>query len=280
MIKINKIKITLVTVAIFSILFTGARIHASDPDSPGRLQPVKIEVSCQDFKFSNHMQKSVKIAKGGRLEIILCSNPSTGYNWPDSAQIHNHSVLWQTGHTTIPSNSSALGAPEKERWTFQGLREGTSHISLEYSRSWESGGSGNWSIDVKVQVVDEDKPGQEKSLLQRGESLVREFFQDIHNSNISGLQNKISRHFQGIHNFGATTKEQELRTIKDIKLEKYSLGNFQVTGDDDILVVTYTVEAEETIKGKEVPKKPIPRLSVFVRGENSNWKLIAHANLS
>jgi len=196
------------------------------------------------------------------------------------AQITDHTVIWQTSHTTTPSSSSMLGAPSMERWTFQGLNAGKTTISLEFGRSWTAPGPDDWSLKVNVTVVEEQKEETEdKSTKEIGEGLVRDLFKDMKNLNLRALENNTSKEFQAIHTFGASSREEEMETIKDLDLGKYHLSDFNVTREGDVLVVTYKVSADETLKGEKVSSKPTPRLSVFVKTD-SGWKWLAHANPS
>ncbi len=264
--------ILIVVIVLFAFSFTN-----SSEENMSKLRSVEISVSCDEFQAKEHITKSVKLSVHGRLEIALCSNPSTGYQWSDSAQISDHTVLWQTSHTTLPSSSSMLGAPGTEKWTFQAFNKGTTTISLEYSRPWEESGGDGWSLRVNVTVVEEPKPeGYDEQI---GEELVRKVFEYIKNSNISALESMLSEKFQAVHDFGASNRQQEIETLKGIDLQEYTLDNFKVTREGQVLIVTYTISAEEIIRGEKVPKKPIPRLSVFIKTD-SGWKWIAHANLS
>lgn len=273
----RKIKTGLLFVLILSVALTGLNFVASAEGSLGRTRPVTLQISCDDFRVTNHITKSVKIAKHGRLEVTLCSNPSTGYSWSDSARVRDHTIAWQTSHTSLSSSSGAMGAPGQERWTFQGLREGTTNISFEYSRSGGVGATGNWTFEVKLTVVEKDQPDSEPSSQKIGEKLVRQVFEDIKNEDIPPLKRKMSKNFQAMHSFGISDRAAELKTIKGIKLDKFTLANFNVTRQDKTLIVTYTVKAEEKIKGEKEPKKPVPRLSVFVKTD-SGWEWLAHAN--
>ncbi len=270
----------LVIILIFLFVFSFLSLATSGKENLGRLNPVQVEVTCDDFQFNNHITKSVKLAVHGRLEITLCSNPSTGYQWSDQAQINDHTVIWQTSHTTTGSSSSMLGAPSTEGWTFQGLNAGKTTISLEYGRSWTASSPDDWSLQVNVTVVEEkkEKP-EEKSTKEIGEGLVRDLFKDMKSLNLQALENKISKEFQSIHTFGASNREEEIETIKNLDLGEYQLSNFKVTRKGDVMVVTYKISVAETLKGKKVSEKPTPRLTVFVKTD-SGWKWIAHANPS
>gem|GEM_PF-403997 len=260
------------------VAFSALTFTVTAQEFTGFLNFVKVEVSCDQFRAQKYVTKSVKLNVHGRLKVELCSNPSTGYQWSDSAQISDHTVLWQTSHTTLPASSGALGAPGKEGWTFQALHEGKTIISLEYGRPWEGTGADNWSLKLNVTVVSRQGEKSQPSH-QIGEELVREVFQAIHDSNIAKLENMISKDFQAVHDFGASNRQEEIQTLKGIKLGEYTLDNFKVTRQGDVLIVTYTIAAEETIQGEQVPQKPIPRLSIFIK-TNSEWKWLAHANLS
>jgi len=266
-----------VAVILMALLPLSTTVSAQD--NLGRLEPVKLKASCDDFRSNKDITKSVTLDVRGRLQITLCSNPSTGYQWSDSAQISDHTVLWQTSHTTSPSDSGALGAPSQERWTFQALHQGTTTLSLQYARSWKGKSPDNWTFRVNVKVVEEKKADGSKGMEKVGEELVREIFKDIENSDITALKKKMAKSFQAVHSFGASDLQQEIKTLQKLQLGEYTLSDFKVTHEDQLLIVTYNVKAEETIKGERIEDKPIPRLSVFVK-KDSGWKWIAHANLS
>ena len=57
-----------------------------------------VEVSCDDFYQQQHISKEVEVAVGGTMTVTLCSNPSTGFIWSETAQISDQGVLQQTDH--------------------------------------------------------------------------------------------------------------------------------------------------------------------------------------
>ena len=274
----KKVAPVLIFVLLTSLTLAGLAQPASAADNLGRLRPVKLSADCDDFQFENHITKSVKLATHGRLQVTLCSNASTGYSWSDSARISDHTVLWQTSQSSHGSSGGALGAPGKETWTFQALNEGTTTISLEYSKPGAGLGSSEWTYEVKVQVVDEDdddEDDEEKS----GEDLVKQFFTYVNNSNIAMLKNAIAKDFQAIDGSGFKNRGAELKALKQAELGRYNLGNFKTTRRDDLLIVTYTLSADTTITGRKLPGGSGPRMSTFVETD-SGWRLIAHAAAS
>jgi len=114
-----------------------------------------VEVSCDDFRKLQHISKEVEVAAGGSLTVTLCSNPTTGFLWSESAQISDQTVLQQTGHQLVMPGAEPPpppGTPGQEIWTFKALKEGKSTISMEYSRPWEGGEKGEWTFVLAVVV--------------------------------------------------------------------------------------------------------------------------------
>jgi len=119
----------------------------------GCSQKVPVEVSCDDFYNQQHITRQVEVAAGDSLTVTLCSNPTTGFQWAESATVSDQSVLQQTDHKfTAPEANGTVGAPEKEVWTFKALKKGTSTVSMEYSRPWEGGEKGEWTFSLTVVV--------------------------------------------------------------------------------------------------------------------------------
>ena len=141
----SKLILTYAMVAISLCLFACA---------PATKQ-VSIEVSCDDFMKLQHISKEAEVLVDGSLTVTLCSNPTTGFVWSESAQISDQTVLQQVDHKFISPVSEPPpppGTPGQEVWTFKALKEGTSTISMEYSRPWEGGEKGEWTFVLTVTV--------------------------------------------------------------------------------------------------------------------------------
>ena len=111
-----------------------------------------------------------------------------------------------------------------------------------------------------------------------GEKLLRQLWADIKKPDMEAIEKTIAKGFQSVHQYGSNNREQEIELIKDLKLGKYTPSDIKITRNGPVIVATYFVSVEETIKGKRLSKQPAPRLSVFVKTD-SGWKWIAHANL-
>ena len=124
--------------------------------SPASKQ-VSIKVSCDDFMKLQHISKEVEVPADDSLTITLCSNPTTGFIWSETAQISDQTILQQTDHKFVPPEDLGdrpppPGSPGKEVWTFHAEEKGETAISIEYSRPWEGGEKGEWTFTLTVVV--------------------------------------------------------------------------------------------------------------------------------
>ena len=125
-----------------------------EPVSPAP-NKVSVAVTCDDFMNQKHISKQFEIQAGGLLTVTLCSNPTTGFQWSEEAQISDLGVLKQIKHEFIGPESESPpppGTPGQEVWTFKAVKEGTSTVSMEYSRPWEGGEKGEWTFNLTVTV--------------------------------------------------------------------------------------------------------------------------------
>jgi inhibitor of cysteine peptidase len=115
-----------------------------------------INVGCDDFMQQKDISKQIEIGPGYTLSVYLCSNPTTGFQWSESAVISDQSVMQQTAHEFVAPKDSGgpplTGAPGTEEWTFKANKKGTSTIKMEYSRPWEGGEKSEWTFTLTVTV--------------------------------------------------------------------------------------------------------------------------------
>jgi inhibitor of cysteine peptidase len=87
------------------------------------------------------------------LTVTLCSNPTTGFQWSENAEISNPQVIAQTEHKFLtPEEKNIVGGAGQEVWTFSALEPGQTSVYLEYSRPWEGGEKGEWTFTLTVIV--------------------------------------------------------------------------------------------------------------------------------
>jgi inhibitor of cysteine peptidase len=114
-----------------------------------------VETYCEEFQNNQHISKTIDLRAGDTLVIVLCSNPTTGFQWSEEAQISGTSILKQENHEFVGPESEPPpppGTPGLQTWRFQTLNEGSSTVSMEYSRPWEGGEKGEWTFTLNVDV--------------------------------------------------------------------------------------------------------------------------------
>ena len=115
--------------------------------------PDIIEISCDEFGAEKNIAKEVEIPHPSSQIVILCANPTTGFQWTESAQISDEAVIYQYEHNFVPPDEEEVfGAPGKDVWTFKTLKQGTSTISMDYSRPWEGGEQKEWTFTLLITV--------------------------------------------------------------------------------------------------------------------------------
>lgn len=112
--------------------------------------PAIVDVGCDELTQQKHVSRQIDVCPGYTVTVYLCSNPSTGFNWSESAVIGNQSVIRQISHEFIAPQEPNLGAPGKEMWFFKTGEKGTSTVEMEYSRPGEDGGMPEWTFTLTV----------------------------------------------------------------------------------------------------------------------------------
>ena len=153
-----KVKIGLVAAMIIpAIMIAGCSAPpASQPGTPVN-PPSKINMTAdyEDFQTNNNITESIVISVSGTLEVSLFSNPTTGYQWGENANISDNTVMCQETHNYVAPDSSGepiVGAGGKDVWTFKSLKAGQTTIKMTYSRPWESDSSDGWTYTINVTV--------------------------------------------------------------------------------------------------------------------------------
>ncbi|MCD6353250.1 MAG: nuclear transport factor 2 family protein [Proteobacteria bacterium] len=130
-------------------------------------------------------------------------------------------------------------------------------------------------VCTTMTVLANQEVATEKDL---GEKLLRQLWGAMEKPDMETIEKTISKGFQSVHQYGANNREQEIELIKGLNLGEYTLSNIKITRNGPVIVATYFISVEETIKEKRLLKTPVPRLSVFLKTD-SGWKWMAHANL-
>ncbi len=151
---------SLTVVLCLPLLALGCR--ASGPVPPampalkGGQEAALIEISYDEFSAQNHMTRNIELIWPGSLIVRLYSNPTTGFQWTESANISSNAVIIQESHVFVPpqaqSGAPVAGAGGKEVWVFNTVKEGTSTIKMSYNRPWEGGEKNVWTLTLNLTV--------------------------------------------------------------------------------------------------------------------------------
>ena len=117
------------------------------------------------------------------------------------------------------------------------------------------------------------------SIASEGEKMERQMWADFKAKDWKVVESKIAGGFQSVHPDGARDRAGEIALIEKLNLGEIAFSNFKSTTNGDTIVVTYMISVQEMIDGKQLSKKPAPRLSVWKKG-TSGWQWICHANLN
>ncbi len=131
----------------------GTKITEEEEPEEETAVEASLEVSCDDFMNTKHISREIEVNAGDSFRVTLCSNPTTGFQWTETANITDGTVAEQVKHKfTSSGNKQLAGAAGQEIWTFKALKTGTTTISMEYSRPWQGGEKGEWTFQLTVTV--------------------------------------------------------------------------------------------------------------------------------
>ena len=147
------ITIAILTILPLSILACTKQQETEMPPLERPPAPEIIEISCDEFEAEKNITQEIEIFHPSSQIVILCSNPTTGYQWTEPAQISDEAVIYQYEHNFVPpEDEDIVGAPGKDVWTLKTLKPGTSTVNFGYSRPWEGGENDAWTLTLFIVV--------------------------------------------------------------------------------------------------------------------------------
>lgn len=116
----------------------------------------EVDIDCDAFYDLPDQVDRIEMSVGDSFTITLCSNPTTGYNWGEDADVSNGEVIRQDRQEFnapgVGGDAPVAGAAGTHTWTFSALRAGESVIAFEYSQPWEGGEKNTWTFTLTVVV--------------------------------------------------------------------------------------------------------------------------------
>ncbi|MBA7680125.1 hypothetical protein ES703_88433 [subsurface metagenome] len=121
------------------------------PEGPVLYSDIFIPIGA--FPNQPHMDSVMSALVGQELTVTLGSNPTTGFQWSEDAEISDETIVQQVSHKFVgPRIDKAPGTPGEEVWTFEGLKKGTVTTFLEYSRPWIEEDIGYWTVIITTTI--------------------------------------------------------------------------------------------------------------------------------
>ena len=109
-----------------------------------------VEISCDEFRASNHRSGEFEVEVGDKIRVELCSNQTTGFQWDYEPTKEN--IVKEEDHDFEEPEKGLMGAAGVELWTFEAVEKGTTEIRMEYSQPWEGGSKAEWTYTITVTV--------------------------------------------------------------------------------------------------------------------------------
>jgi hypothetical protein len=123
-----------------------------------------------------------------------------------------------------------------------------------------------------------DRPVKTWSDVTGGESLERNFWREVKAKNWTELERHLAGNFVSASTRGTRDRAATVEYLKQLQLDEYSLGDFQVELNGQALVVNYSLTATGTIEGRPLPAGPVRMMSVWQQ-QKSGWTAIAHSTI-
>ena len=106
--------------------------------------------TCNDFTNQKHITDEFELSVGKGVTIILCSNPSTGFQWAEEAQISDPTVIEQVTYEYVAPSGDKPGAAGTVKYNFLALKTGIATVYMEYNRDWEGGEQAEWTCTLTI----------------------------------------------------------------------------------------------------------------------------------
>ena len=121
-----------------------------------------------------------------------------------------------------------------------------------------------------------ERPVKNWSDATGGEGSERNFWQEIKNKNWVELERHIAGNYVCVTASGSRNRADSIERLKQLQLDEYSLGEFQVELNAHTLVVAYIVTMKGSFNGQPLPANPVRVMGVWHQ-HKSGWMAIAHS---
>lgn len=97
---------------------------------------IDFEISLSNlYKYLSSTGRRMLFAGGKQNDLVLSSNPSTGYSWSYTESRKGYLEIIEK--YTANGEKNLMGAPGTQTFSVKGVKKGTVTVTYEYLRSWE-----------------------------------------------------------------------------------------------------------------------------------------------
>lgn len=104
---------------------------------------------------------------------------------------------------------------------------------------------------------------------QLARKLVTRFWTAVKHQHVNAYSNLLAPQFQGMNISGSFTRNQQISSLKTIRMTHFKISQLVASRHKDTLVVTYNF----TAKGKNITSGP--SMDIWQR-QGSHWKQVSH----
>jgi deazaflavin-dependent oxidoreductase (nitroreductase family) len=114
----------------------------------------EIGVGCDQFAAQKSIIQTTDMSVGDKVQVTLCSNPSTGFAWqePEISDTTTVSLAGKSFGSPVAGAAQVVGAAGTDSIALKATAKGTSTVVLRYSQPWVGGTSGEWTYTLTVTV--------------------------------------------------------------------------------------------------------------------------------
>jgi hypothetical protein len=121
-----------------------------------------------------------------------------------------------------------------------------------------------------------DRPAKTFTDATGGEGLERVFWRELKAQRWNKVERSLASNFVSVTPPGQRDRAATLEHLKQLRLQDYSLGEFQTELNGNTFVVTYTATVHGTINGQPLPEGPMHMMTVW-QEQKAGWVVIARS---
>jgi hypothetical protein len=125
-------------------------------------------------------------------------------------------------------------------------------------------------------TVWKQQPAKAFSQATGGEQLERLLWQEIEAGHWVDVENHVASNFIAVTRHGVQDRAAAIAYFKGLKLDDYTLGDFQTQLNGNTFVIVYTIELHGTLNGQVITRGPRRVLTVW-QEQKAGWMMIAHS---